>query len=85
MVARDLSQPKRNLKTYSEYKPRSKTYWVERVVHPERLGALPIADPPAEYVLHPSRHFCLGDLALHDPCGVGLPPVLEGSVGGPDP
>jgi hypothetical protein len=28
-----------------------------------------------------SRHLCLGDLALHDPSKVGLPPVLEGRVG----
>jgi hypothetical protein len=51
------------------------------MVHPERLGALPVVDPPAEDVLHPSYHLPLGDLALYDPGGVGLPPVLEGWVG----
>jgi hypothetical protein len=51
------------------------------VVHHERLGTLPVANLPAEDVLHLSRHLRLGDLALHDMGGVGLPLVLEDWVG----
>jgi hypothetical protein len=51
------------------------------VVQPERLGALQVADPLAEDVLHPSRDLHLGDLALYDPSGVELPLALEGWVG----
>jgi hypothetical protein len=51
------------------------------VVHPKRLGTLPVADPPAEDALRPSRHLHLGDIALHDPGGVRLSPILEGWVG----
>jgi hypothetical protein len=50
------------------------------MVHPERLGAFPVANAPAEDVLHLGRHLSLRDLALHNPGGVGLPPVLKGRV-----
>jgi hypothetical protein len=40
--------------------------------------ALSVADPHVEDVLRTSHHLRHGDLALCDPGGVGLPPVLEG-------
>jgi hypothetical protein len=60
---------------------RSKSYRIGRAVYPKCLGALSVADLPAEDALRTSRHLRLGDLALHDPNRVGLPPVLEGRVG----
>jgi hypothetical protein len=57
------------------------TYQVGGAVYPQCLGALPVADPPAEDVLRTGHHFCSGDLELHDPSRVGLHPVLEGWVG----
>jgi hypothetical protein len=61
-------------------KMRSNTHRIGRSVHPERLGAFPIVDVPAQDISHPRRHLPLGDLALHDPGGVRLPPVLKGRV-----
>jgi hypothetical protein len=58
-----------------------KTYRVGGIVYPKCLGALPVANLPVEDALPTSRHLRLGDLALHDPSRVGLPPVLEGRVG----
>jgi hypothetical protein len=58
----------------------SKTYKVGGTVYPKCLGALPVADPPTEDAFHTGRHLRLGDLVLHDPSRVGLPPVLEGRV-----
>jgi hypothetical protein len=58
----------------------SKTHCIGRSIHTERLGALPIADAPTEHVLQPRRHLPFGDLALGDPGGVGLAPILKGWV-----
>jgi hypothetical protein len=60
---------------------RSKTHRVGGAVHPQCLGELPVADPPTEDVLRASHHLRLGDLALCDPSGVALPPVLTGRMG----
>jgi hypothetical protein len=57
------------------------TFWVGGAVHPQCLGALSVADPPAEDVLRASHHLRLGDLVLCDPGGIGLPPVLKGRMG----
>jgi hypothetical protein len=50
------------------------------MVHPKRLRTFPVADAPAEDVLHPGCHLSLRDLALYDPGGDGLPLVLKGRM-----
>jgi hypothetical protein len=62
-------------KLSNDKETRSKTYRIGRPIHTKRLGALPVADAPDKDVIHPRRHLLLGDLALVDPGGVGLPLV----------
>jgi hypothetical protein len=68
------------LKLLSRRKTRSKTHRIRGPIHTKHLGALTVADVPSEDALHPRRHLLFGDLALNDPSGVGLAPVLVGRV-----
>jgi hypothetical protein len=68
-----------NAQAFKEKKSRSKTHRIGGPIHTKRLGVLTVADAPGE-ALHTHYHLLFGDLALDDPGGVRLTPLLIGRV-----
>jgi hypothetical protein len=52
------------------------TYDFGGAIHAECHRTRPVADVPDEQVFHPRHHLLPGELALHDPGGIGMALVL---------